>query len=167
VEVQVDLRRRARDHRSRLYGLQVRPNLGGDIVHETFDHTADVGLRVQAADLDGLFAEAAEALFGLIVANPQDVRPVQEVNVELEGGRYDDLLFDFLAELLFLFSTQHLVFSQFEVRVHEHGVTATLRGEPVDRDRHQLDMEVKAITYHGLKVEEHSDGWLAEVIVDL
>ena len=33
--------------------------------------------------------------------------------------------------------------------------------------RHELDMEIKAITYHGLKVERDGDGWLAEVIVDI
>ena len=44
---------------------------------------------------------------------------------------------------------------------------ATARGEPIDPERHELDMEVKAITYHGLKVERDGDGWLAEVIVDL
>lgn len=46
-------------------------------------------------------------------------------------------------------------------------LTATVRGEPVDRTRHQLDHEVKAITYHGLKVQADADGWYAEVIVDI
>ena len=47
------------------------------------------------------------------------------------------------------------------------GLTAAARGEPIDRRRHEMDMEVKAITYHGLKVQRDGDGWLAEVIVDI
>ena len=56
----------------------------------------------------------------------------------------------------------------FDVRLDARRLTATAWGEPIDTARHQLDMEVKAITYHGLKVEpQQSGGWLAEVIVDI
>jgi len=60
-----------------------------------------------------------------------------------------------------------VLLSEFEVQVGQDGLRATARGEPFDPSRHELDMEVKAITYHGLKVEREADGWLAEVIVDL
>ena len=46
-------------------------------------------------------------------------------------------------------------------------LTATAWGEELDRDRHVLSHEVKAITYHGLKVEQDADGWQAEIIVDI
>ena len=134
---------------------------------EIFDHTADLGLRMRAEGLDELFADAGRALFSVIVANFDDVRPVQEVALTIEGDRRDDLLFDWLAELLYTFDTRRLLLSEFRVRVGGHGLEATARGEPFDPDRHELDVEVKAITYHGLKVERDGNGWLAEVIVDL
>jgi SHS2 domain-containing protein len=136
-------------------------------MYETFDHTADVGLRVRAPTLDQLFAEAGRGFFSLIVANLESVRPVQEVTLEIEGNRHDDLFFDWLAELLYLFDTQHLLACQFEVRTNQSGLKATVRGESVDLERHELDMEIKAVTYHGLKVEREGDEWLAEVILDL
>ncbi len=136
-------------------------------MYETFEHTADIGIRARAGDLSTLFAEAARGLFSVIVANLDAVRPVEELSVAIEGDRYDDLLFDWLAELLYAFDTRRLLFAEFDVHVDEHGLRATARGEPIDRTRHQLDMEVKAITYHGLKVEPDGDGWLAEVIVDI
>jgi SHS2 domain-containing protein len=136
-------------------------------MYETFDHTADVGLRVRAADLDRLFAEAAKALFSLIVVNLDAVRPVEQAEIQLQGDRPDDLLFDWLAELLYLLDSRRMVFGQFDVHVEEHGLTATAKGEPIDRKRHELEREVKAITYHGLKVERTAEGWLAEVIVDI
>jgi SHS2 domain-containing protein len=136
-------------------------------MHEVFEHTADIGLRIRAGDLNGLFEEAARALFSVLVANPESVQPVQEVAFRLSGSRLDDLLFDWLAELLSTSDAHHLLFGEFEVDVREGGLTGTARGEPIDPSRHQLDTEVKAVTYHGLKLQRDGDGWLAEVIVDL
>ena len=76
-------------------------------------------------------------------------------------------MFDWLAELLYVVVTRRVVFAEFDCRVGPAGLEATARGEPIDATRHDLDVEIKAITYHGLKVEQDADGWLAEVIVDL
>src|SRR5436190_4781682 len=134
-------------------------------MHETFDHTADLGLRVRAADLATLFAEAAEALFSVIVEDLSSVRPERAVEVRLEGDDREYLLYDWLKDLLYHFDAEHLLFSRFEARVSDSGLEGRAWGEPLDRSRHELAHEVKAITYHGLKVEQTPDGWLAEVIV--
>jgi SHS2 domain-containing protein len=136
-------------------------------MYETFDHTADLGLRVRAPNLNTLFAEAAQALFAVIVDDLDTVNPAQEVRVELTGTDREYLLFDWLKELLYRFDVDHLLFSRFTVNVTKDGLTGSAWGEPLDRARHALAHEVKAITYHALKVEQHADGWLAEVIVDI
>ncbi len=134
---------------------------------ETFDHTADVGLRIRAADLTSLFEEAGRGLFSLLVDNPDEVRPVDESTIDITGDQHDYLLFDWLNELLYRFETQQLAISKFDVELDENGIHAKLWGECVDPERHKLAHEVKAITYHQLTVEESSAGWLAEVIVDI
>jgi SHS2 domain-containing protein len=136
-------------------------------MYETFEHTADLGLRTRAADLNTLFAEAAEALFVTIVPELGTVRPSQPVEVRLEESDRELLLFDWLKQLLYHFDAEHLLFSKFEVQVRSDGLTGTAWGEPLDRDRHVLEHEVKAITYHGLRVEAVEGGWEAEVIVDI
>src|SRR5262249_18207613 len=136
-------------------------------MYETFDHTADLGLRMRAPDLDTLFAEAGRALFAIIVENLEEVEAKQQVHVELAGDEREFLLFDWLKELLYQFDSQHLLFSRFEVHVGAAGLTANVWGETLDRNRHRLLHEVKAITYHGLTVEHTNQGWLAEVIVDI
>jgi SHS2 domain-containing protein len=136
-------------------------------MYELFEHTADLGLRVRAADLDTLFAEAAACLFSAVVEDLSSVRPETAVTVELTGEDREYLLFDWLKELLYRFDAEHMVFGQFEVQVRDDGLTGTARGEPLDPTRHVLAHEVKAITYHELKVEKTDDGWLAEVIVDI
>jgi SHS2 domain-containing protein len=136
-------------------------------MHETFDHTADLGFRIRAADLNALFAEAGQALFETIVEDLRTIRLDQRVDVSLAGNEVDYLLFDWLKELLYHFDAEHLLLGEFEVHVTHQGLTATVWGEPLDRVRHNLEHEVKAITYHGLRVEQAEDGWLAEVIVDI
>jgi SHS2 domain-containing protein len=134
---------------------------------ETFEHTADLGLRARAADLDTLFAEMAQALFAAIVEHPAAIRPERRIDVRLDADAREFMLFDWLNELLYRFDTQHLVFSRFEARVSDVGLNGAAWGEPLDPARHGVGHEVKAITYHGLKVEQTNDGWLAEVIVDI
>ncbi len=136
-------------------------------MYEFFEHTADLGLRVRAADLDALFADAARGLFAAIVEDLNMVRPLQRIDVRLAGSEREYLLFDWLKELLYRFDAEHLLFSRFEVHVTAMGLTGAAWGEPLDRGRHELGHEVKAITYHGLCVQPEDGAWLAEVIVDI
>lgn len=136
-------------------------------MHETFEHTADLGLRIRAADLDTLFVEAAQALFSTIVEDLATVQPAQRIDIQLEGDDREFLLFDWLRELLYHFDAEHLLFGKFTVQVRDDGLTASAWGESLDRNRHTLEHEVKAITYHGLRVEKINDLWEAEVIVDI
>jgi SHS2 domain-containing protein len=165
-------------------------------MHETFEHTADIGLRVRNADLSGLFAEAAEGLISVIVENPQSVRPDDTYHFQLQAEQLDELLHDWLDELLFAFHARHVLFARFDIEIGGAAITlnespgqshsdansiplpetatnppyelkATARGEPVDPTRHAIDQEVKAVTYHGLKLTRQSGDWLAEVVLDI
>jgi len=136
-------------------------------MYELFDHTADLGLRVRATDLNTLFAEAAACLFSAVLEDIGSVRPAQSVAVELAGTDREFILFDWLRDLLLRFDADHMVFGQFAVHVHDDGLTATAWGEPLEPERHLLAHEVKAITYHELKVVRDGGEWLAEVIVDI
>ena len=135
---------------------------------EVFDHTADLGLRIQAGDLNGLFAEAGRALLAVIVSNPDAVEPREQMSVRVDGEKPEYLFVDFLTELLFLFESRTVPRAANSRCVcDDRGLTATVHGETCDPDRHQLAHEVKAVTYHGLVVEESHDGWWAEVILDI
>jgi SHS2 domain-containing protein len=136
---------------------------------EVFDHTADLGLRVRAGDLEELFVEAARALFSVIVANTADVQPLQVKPIRVAGtdNEQDYLLFDWLSELLYTFETERLLLCEFNISFDNAGLRADCRGEIADPDRHELEHEIKAITYHGLKLCQENDAWLAEFIVDI
>lgn len=135
----------------------------------TFDHTADLGLRIYATDLADLFRTAAEALFDVMVTHRDQVEPRQSEQFDLAADSTDSLLLDWLNELIFRSETGHIVFCRFDVCIDPHGrsLTARVHGEPLDPQRHGLDHEVKAATHHGLMLVHDQDGWVAELILDI
>ena len=132
-----------------------------------FDHTADLGIHVEGATLNTLFAEAGRALTAAMVDDPTTIRPIQLETIEIAGTDITYLLFDWLNELLYRFEGRRILYCTFDVGVSDHGLTGTIAGEPIDPTRHPLGHEVKAITYHGLSLEEQDGTWVAEVIVDI
>ena len=134
---------------------------------ETFEHTADVGLRVVAATLSELFAEAARGLTAQIVDNPEAIQLTETVTVTKRADQVDYLLFDWLSELIYLYECRQMLFGQFEIVLSGDQLTATARGEPVDRARHRLAHDVKAITYHQFQVRPIAEGYEAQFIIDL
>ncbi len=136
-------------------------------MYEVFEHTADVGLRVRADSVEDLFADAAAGLLSLMVANPESVEGVLERTIEVQSDAIDLLLFDWLSELLFVFESDGLLLSQFEIGVTGTTLVAKCRGELMNLGKHRMDHEVKAVTYHQLQVEQIDGSWVAEVILDI
>jgi SHS2 domain-containing protein len=134
---------------------------------ELFEHTADLGLRAEASTLEELLAEAARGLLAMLVANPSEVRLTHSKTLLISYEEPSYLLFDWLSEILFAFESDKLLLAKCEIRLESGQLRATCRGEPMDESRHQMDHEVKAITYHGLVVAQTDNGWRAEVIVDI
>lgn len=133
----------------------------------TIEHTADIGIEVEADNLGELFEGVAAAMFSLMV-DPDTVRQTVERELSLEAGDLEELLFMWLNELLFVLYAEGLLFSGFKVKdIGEDRLVATATGEKLDPQRHRLDEEIKAATYHEMMVERRDDGWKARVIFDV
>jgi len=134
--------------------------------YELFDHTADVGVEVRADSFPELFANAAFALFD-IVTDLSRVRPQTERQVSIEATDREELLVTWLNELLFLHETEEELYADFDVQsVTDTRLSATIRGERCDPQRHEMGMGIKATTYHQLTVEQVGEKWKARVIFD-
>lgn len=133
---------------------------------EVLEHTADIGLRISADSLNNLFAEAAKGLFSLLIENVNDICESRQLTIELQADRLDDLLFDWLSELLYCFEVRKLVLSRFDVNITQTRLHATVFGEPCSQ-RHILSHEVKAVTYHQLFVTQTPQDCCAQVILDI
>lgn len=136
-------------------------------MYEIFGHTADLGIRVRAATLEALLADAARGLTAVIASDPAQIEPVVEERFTVAGGDPTWLLLDWVAEVLAAFEVRRMLYRDFDVVVDEHGLRASARGEAYDPQRHALAHEVKAVTQHDLDVCHGADGWEARFIVDI
>ena len=134
---------------------------------ETYDHTADIGLVARGATLEALFVNAARGMF-TILAGDVEAKPVRSLDVEVQAPDREALLVAWLNELLFHFETKRIVFARFDVReLTDVRLRAAVAGQSIDDLGAPLETELKAATYHGLRIAQTSDGWEAEVLFDV
>ena len=135
--------------------------------YEQFPHTADIGIRVFGKDLKELFANAAFALFDTL-ADLEGLKPAIEESVKVEGDSSEGLLVAWLDELLYLFYTKEIIFSEFRIEeLSDKKLTATAFGKSVSSNRNRLKTEIKAATYSGLKIDKSGSGYKVEIILDV
>jgi SHS2 domain-containing protein len=131
------------------------------------EHTADIGFEALGRTREEVFANAARALMQL-VADTETLRMREAAEIRVEGSTPPDLLVNWLGEILYLHETERLLFRDFEIhRLDERSLNATARGEKFDPARHRIKLQIKAVTYHQLGIEETADGWRAQVYVDI
>lgn len=134
--------------------------------YEIIEHTADVGIHAEGKDLEEAFQETALGMFS-IITDLDKVDDVGEFEIDLESDAWDNLLVEFLSELIFLFEVEDVVFSDFDVKLEENDkkkISCRAKGEKIDHDKHDFDTEIKAVSYHELKVNTDGD---IEVIFDI
>lgn len=133
----------------------------------TLEHTADVGVEVEADTLEELFTGAGRAMFSIMV-DLETVSAVDVRSVSLSSTDLEELMFEWLNELNYLASAEDLLLSRFDVkRAGEKGLEAEVAGETIDPEKHFLMLEIKAATYHDMVVEKRDRGWYARVIFDV
>ncbi len=121
--------------------------------YRLLEHTADSLVEVHGETLSERFENAAYALFDQMT-DVDAVVPKGEVEISVSAGSREQLLVDFLQELLFLHDTENLVFSEFSVSLEGESLRASARGEEFDPSRHAKRSVVKGITYHALEFRD-------------
>ena len=135
--------------------------------YETFDHTADVGIRVFGRTVEEVFVNAAYALFDQWT-DLRKVRGKISQEISIQGADREDLLVRWLGELLFLGESRGVLFKEFTIRrLDSTSLKAVARGEIFDPSRHRFKTEIKAITYHQVEVKEVDGKWEGRVILDV
>lgn len=136
--------------------------------YELIEHTADIGIRTKGDSLKELFQNTALAMFD-IIAKPKtrNQRPAtKEVAIKQKAENRDELFVNWLNELLSLSAVKELIFSGFKInKLNENNLEASVTGS--DITNYKLNTEIKAATYHELKLEQTKSGWQAEVIFDV
>ena len=133
---------------------------------EHFPHGADIGIRGVGPTMASAFEQVALALTA-VLTDPSRVEAKDVVEVACEASSHDGLLYDWIDALIYEMSTRGMIFGEFEVRIDSHRLAARLRGEKVDRARHEPAIEVKGPTYTELRVGQAGGEWIAQCVVDV
>lgn len=135
--------------------------------YDTFEHTADVGIEARGESLEEVFSSAAAGMLSLLI-DPADVRRSEHRSIRVEAGDLEGLLVDWLNELLVLLNADGFVPAAAHVTSVTEPATliADVQGEPVDAGRHHFRLDIKAATYHQVRVSKN-DAWHARVILDV
>jgi SHS2 domain-containing protein len=135
--------------------------------YKLFDHTADLGVEISGKTLEELFVHATFALFDLIT-NLQNVKVAQVRKIVVEGTDLEDLLVNYLREVLYLWNGEGLLLSDYEImELNSCYLVGEVRGEPFDPGRHRINVEIKAVTHHQALVRETETGWIGRVVFDV
>jgi SHS2 domain-containing protein len=135
--------------------------------YQVIDHTADIGIQADGETSEELFANSAWAFLD-ILTDADKVRAVQDRSFRVRAANREELLAAFLSELLYVFDVERLLFSEFVFsRLQERELDVTARGEPFNPAVHPVRHEIKAVTYHKLKIRKEGDLWRARVIFDI
>jgi len=133
--------------------------------------TADVTFRASAGDLDALFVAAAEATLNVMIDDVEALRQTETRPVDVEAETLDMLLYRFLGEIIFYKDAEGLLLRPVGLHVTQtptgRRLRGELRGEAIDRKRHRLAADLKAVTLHGLTVRAGDGGWSASVTLDV
>ncbi|HEY0088016.1 MAG TPA: archease [Candidatus Lokiarchaeia archaeon] len=123
--------------------------------YELVDHTADVGVKAYGKTISEAFQNVAKAMFD-IITNKSEIENIGQYDIELEADDLEQLLVDWLSELLYLNTARNLVFGFFKIELDEKNnkLKANVFGEKFDLSKHKIGSEIKAVTYHMLEVNK-------------
>ncbi len=145
-----------------------------DAGFKIIDHTADIGICVWGKTCEDVLKKAAFGMVSIIV----DVHAVQcrdKRIIRVEAEQTEELLLNWLRELLFLVEQEGMVFSRFQFKQdhfaykkdHKFVFYCSLEGEKIDPERHNICREIKAVTRHGFYMRQETQFWEARIFFDV
>ena len=133
--------------------------------YELIDHTADICIKAYGDNISEAFENAAIAMFDIITDNSK-VDSIGEYDIELDAPDLEQLLVDFLSELLFLNTAKNIVFGSFNVKIKDKNLSAKVFGEEYNTSKHKIGVEIKAVTYHMLEVNNKKP-FFVQILFDI
>ncbi len=135
--------------------------------YKVIDHTADLRVAVKGEGLPQLFINSARALYDVMVEGVTGAQH-RVITIDIQADDLPQLLVKWLSELLYQFDVHDFVVTQFNIKkLNEDHLVAECRGERFYNTYHKMKTEVKAITYHKLKISKRLDRYTAKIIFDI
>lgn len=131
------------------------------------EHTADIGVRAYGKTQEELFANAATGMISLLFGENAP-EASSEITVEIRGEDPEELLVNFLEEILYQMNVNKFASSEAAViQPGDNYLTMRMKGEPLDKTRHNIHYDIKGVTFHQLKIEKIKRILTVQVIFDI
>jgi len=130
---------------------------------------ADIAYEAYGKDINEVFENAALAIFDLS-ADIKTIDANQKIEFELENKKIDNLLYDFLSEILFLKDSKYMVFKKVKATIKEgkpNKLKAVIEGDTINPQKQHLENDIKAVTMHMFELNKVKDGYRARIVVDI
>ena len=129
---------------------------------------SELAVRVVGNSQADLFANSALALFDVMVADVGNIESKERLPLEVEGTDRDDLMVNWVRELLYLYQGSGYLLREFLIReVKDTIVKAEVAGEKIDPDRHEIKQEIAAVAFHKSRMEKTGNQWTAHLIFEV
>jgi len=130
-------------------------------------HQTELAVRITGNSQADLFANSALALFD-VMTDPTAIEIKERISLEVEGNDRDDLMVNWMRELLYLYQGSGYLLKEFKIsQVKDTIVKAEVCGEKIDPDRHEIKQEIAAVAFHKSRMEKTGNQWIAQVIFEL
>jgi SHS2 domain-containing protein len=131
------------------------------------EHTADALFEAFGESFEELLVNSAKAMCS-VMYELEKVEPKEKILVKAEGKNKEELLHNFLGAVLFEIQSNEMIFRNFKIlALSDESAEIELQGEKIDREKHELKSEIKAITWHEFSVKKEGNKWAAKVLVDV
>jgi SHS2 domain-containing protein len=128
---------------------------------------SELAVRVVGISQADLFANSAFALFD-VMTDLEKIELKERVPLEVEGADRDDLMVNWMRELLYLYQGSGYLLKEFQIQeVKDTFVKADVCGEKIDPDRHDIKKEITAVAYHQSRMEKTGNQWTAQLIFEV
>jgi len=132
---------------------------------------ADVAFEAEGRTLEEMFCSAGLAVTNTMVKDLKSVKNKVKKTIKLESDTVEKLLFNFLQEFVYWKDAKQLLFSKINIKIERkkktYSLSAVLSGERLDMHKHELTVDVKAITMHLFSVKQEGKKWKCRVVLDV
>lgn len=127
---------------------------------------SELAVRVTGNSQADLFANSAFALFD-VLTDVEAIEIKEKLPLEVEGNDRDDLMINWMRELLYLFQGSGYLLKEFQIHdVKDKVVKAEVRGEKIDPDRHEIKQEIAAVASQHGRMEKTGNQWIAQLVFE-
>jgi SHS2 domain-containing protein len=134
---------------------------------EIINHTADISIKAYGKNLKQLFENAALGMFN-ILADLEGITTSTELEIKIEAPDKEELLIEWLDELLYNFYTKNIIFCNFDINeLIDNNLTAKVKGRFIGENKNRLKTEIKAATRHDLHITQKDDTYEVQIVFDV